>query len=159
MQAKNTIDTAIAKRMVDANAMGVRASIIGQSGGWSVMLKIGMTEKVLGVQRTDSPRVWRSLDRCVEYVKKELHIAQFDRLDATQHINTPAADSTRSDAAERMRHAHQAAAHDKWFRTQVEEAIKEADDPATVWVSNEDAKAQWAKKRAALAARIKGASA
>ena len=158
MTAKNTIDTAIAKRMVEANAMGVRASIIGQSGGWSVMLKIGMTEKVLGVQRTDSPRVWRSLDRCVEYVKKELHIAQFDRLDGTHHINAPT-DSTRADAAERMRHAHQSAAHDKWFRAQVEEAIAEADDPATVWVSNEDAKAQWAKKRAAMAARIEGATA
>ena len=157
MQVKNTIDTAIAKRMVEANAMGVHASIIGQSGGWSVMLKIGMTEKVLGVQRTNSPRIWRSLDRCVEYLKKELHIAQFDRLDATQHDNSPS-DNTRTDAAERMRHAHQSAAHDKWFRAQVEEAINEADDPATVWVSNEDAKVQWAKKRAALAARIEGAS-
>lgn len=154
MQTKNTIDTAIARRMVEANAMAVHASIIGQSGGWSVMLKIGMTEKMLGVQRTNSPRIWRSLDRCVEYLKKELHIAQFDRLDATHHVQA-LGDSTRTDAAERMRHAHQSAAHDKWFRAQVEEAIIEADNPNTVWVSNDDAKAQWASKRAVLAARIK----
>jgi hypothetical protein len=69
MTPKNTIDTAIARRMVEASAMHVRASIIGQPGGWSVMLKFGMTEKVLGAQRTDHPRLWRSLDRCVDYLK------------------------------------------------------------------------------------------
>ena len=126
MTAKNTIDTAIAKRLVQANAMSVRASIIGQPGGWSVMLKIGMMEKTLGAQRTDIPRLWRSLDRCVDYLKKELNIAKFDRLDATQYIDIPAADSVRNDAAERMRHAHQAAAYDKWLRAEVQEAI---DDP------------------------------
>lgn len=126
MAAKNTIDTAIAKRMVEANAMSVRASIIGQPGGWSVMLKIGMTEKALGAQRTDTPRLWRSLDRCVDYLKKELHIAKFDRLDATQYFDLPAANSVRNDAAERMRHAHQAAAYDKWLRAEIQEAI---DDP------------------------------
>jgi len=36
-----------------------------------------------------------------------------------------------------MRQAHQAAAHDKWFRAQVEQALQEADDPNTVWLSNE----------------------
>ena len=42
-----TIDTAIAKRMVDAKAI-LGATIIGQSGGWSVIIKLGVTEKPLG---------------------------------------------------------------------------------------------------------------
>ena len=49
--------------------------------------------------------------------------------------------------------AHEAAQHDKWFRAEVAEAIKEADDPATVWVSNEEAKSSWAKQRAKLLKR------
>jgi hypothetical protein len=43
----NTIDTALARQMVEACAIrGV--SIIGQPGGWSIMLKLGLTEKLLG---------------------------------------------------------------------------------------------------------------
>ncbi len=56
MATKTTIDTAIAKRMVEASAIRT-AAIIGQPGGWSVLLKFGLTEKVLGVQRTDKPRL------------------------------------------------------------------------------------------------------
>ncbi|MBJ9698303.1 hypothetical protein [Burkholderia cenocepacia] len=48
-----------------------------------------------------------------------------------------------------------AAAHDQWFREQVREGLEEADDPNTKWVSNEEAEASFAKKRAELQARIK----
>jgi hypothetical protein len=44
-----------------------------------------------------------------------------------------------------MRPTHAAAAYDKWFRAEVAEGIKEADDPAAQWVSNEDANKSWAK--------------
>ena len=47
-----------------------------------------------------------------------------------------------------MRHAHGAAAHDKWFHAQVEQALHEADEPATVWLSNEEVKANSAARRA-----------
>ncbi len=51
----HTIDTAMARRMVEACAIR-GASIIGQPGGWSVMIKMGLAEKPLGTQRTDKPR-------------------------------------------------------------------------------------------------------
>ena len=146
----HTVDTAMAKRLVEALAIR-GASIIGQPGGWSVMLKLGMTEKPLGAQRTDKPRTWRSLDRCVDYLKTELHIARFDLLDATDHSGVELAGKSRNDASERMRQTHAAAAYDKWFRAQVEQGIKEADDPSTQWVSNEAVKATSAKRRAAWA--------
>ena len=39
-----TVDTAMARRLVGAMAIQ-GASIIGQPGGWSVMLKLGKVEK------------------------------------------------------------------------------------------------------------------
>lgn len=45
-------------------------------------------------------------------------------------------------------------AYNQWFIEQVELAVAEADDPNTEWVSNEQAKAEWAVKRASLRARI-----
>jgi hypothetical protein len=38
----------------------------------------------------------------------------------------------------------------------VEIGLKEADDPNTKWVSNEEAKASWAEKRANLVKRTRG---
>ena len=52
MTTSNTIDTAMAKRMADATAIR-GASIIGQPGGWSIVLKVGLHERPLGAQRTD----------------------------------------------------------------------------------------------------------
>ncbi|OIQ78961.1 hypothetical protein GALL_393260 [mine drainage metagenome] len=158
MPTSNTIDTAMARRLAEASAIR-GASTIGQPGGWSVVLKFGLQERPLGAQRTDKPRTWRSLDRAVAYVKDELHIARFDLLDATNHTDgEPMAGRTRADASERLRHAHQAAAHDKWFRAEVEQGIKEANDPNTQWISNDDVKKSWAKQRAKWAKRAGGAA-
>lgn len=52
-----------------------------------------------------------------------------------------------------IRQAEEAIAHDAWFRAEVEQGIKEADDPNTQWVSNEEAKAISAKWRAELLKR------
>lgn len=49
----------------------------------------------------------------------------------SQTIDTATA---RPDASQRLKRAHKAAAHDAWFRAEVEAGIKEADDPATEWV-------------------------
>jgi hypothetical protein len=155
--SSHTIDTAMAKRMVEASAIH-GASIIGQPGGWSVVLKLGMQEKPLGAQRSDKPRMWRSLDRCVDYLKKELHIARFELLDATNFSDVALVGKSREDASERLRNAHEAAAHDKWFREQVEIGLAEADDPAAEWVTNEEANASWAKKRAELVKRAEGSA-
>ena len=149
MTTKNTIDTAIARRMVEASAIRT-AAIIGQPGGWSVMLKVGLIEKALGVQRTDKPRLWKSLDRCVEYLKTELHISRFDMLDATDHSAEPMNTSSKNNAAGRMREAHQAAAYTKWLKAEIQEAI---DDPRPS-ISNEEVKQHFAKKRKALQKRI-----
>jgi hypothetical protein len=43
-----------------------------------------------------------------------------------------------------------------WFQEEVALALKEADDPNTEWVSNEEAEASWAKQRAELLKRVAG---
>lgn len=45
--------------------------------------------------------------------------------------------------------------HDRWFVGEVEAALEEADDPRTEWVSNDQARADWADFRAALLLRQK----
>ena len=60
----------------------------------------------------------------------------------------------RADTSQRMRKAHEAAAHDAWFRAQVEQGLQEADDPSTQWVSNAAVKASSAKRRAAWAKKV-----
>lgn len=59
----------------------------------------------------------------------------------------------RPDTAERQRRAHEAAAHDAWFRAQVAEAIREAARPDAVWIPHEEVvresrrqEAEWRKK-------------
>jgi hypothetical protein len=153
MMTTHTIDTAMAKRMVEASSIR-GASIIGQAGGWSVVLKFGLHERPLGAQRSDKPRTWRSLDRAVAYLKNELNIARFDLLDSSNHsMGQPLEGKSREDAAERLRNAHAAAAYDAWFREQVDEAVIEADSPDTQWVTGEEVSASWKLKRAAIAKR------
>lgn len=148
-----TIDMATARRMAEAGTL-LGVSIIGQPGGWSVMLKTGKAEKPLGGQKTDRPRTWRSLDALIAYLREDLHIVEIDGLDATHHHSGDAASRAGPDAAERMRCTHEAAAYDAWFRAEVEAGIKEADDPNTEWISNEEAEADWEKQRAALVKRV-----
>lgn len=54
-----------------------------------------------------------------------------------------------------VRRQQEEIAHEAWFRAEVEQAIHEADDPATQWVPHEVVKQSMARERAELLARIK----
>ncbi len=152
----NTISSVLAKQMIEIDAIN-SVSIISSPDGWFAMFKLGTTEKPLGTQRTDKPRMWRSLDRCVEYLKNELHIVRFELLDASESCTFAIKEGkSRIDASTRLRNTHKAAAHDKWFRQQVEQGVAEADDPDTKWISNFEANESWTKKRAELLNMIEG---
>jgi predicted transcriptional regulator len=47
------------------------------------------------------------------------------------------------------------AAHDVWFRAEVAEALREADDPSTHWASHDVVKQDMALARARLKKRVK----
>lgn len=148
-----TIDHVTLEHLAGAGAIrGV--SVVGQPGGWGVLIQYGTTERALAVKR-GQVRVFKKFDTLASYLK-EFGIEQF-RTDTRQF--DPAVSSVkRADTSERMKRAHEAAAHDAWFRAQVEQGIKEADDPNTQWVSNDAVKATSAKRRAAWAKKAQAAA-
>ena len=60
---------------------------------------------------------------------------------------------TRPDRAEALKHTHQAAAYDQWFRAQVQDALAEADDPSTTWISHDEVKNDIARQRESIQVR------
>ena len=49
-----------------------------------------------------------------------------------------------------MREFIERQSHDAWFRAEVEQGLREAADPMTLWISNEDIEADWKVQRARL---------
>ncbi len=139
----DTIDHGTLSRLVEAGAVR-GAHVVGQSGGWAVMVKYGMTERPLAAQRTRQVRLFRKLETLVSYLRA-IGIARFD-VDAANYDTNTATASRRPDRSEALKRAHEAAAYDAWFRDQVQQSI---DDPRPS-VSDEEARAMFAKRRAAL---------
>jgi hypothetical protein len=145
-----TIDHNTLARLVEANA--VRGThIVGKPGGWGVIVKYGATESPLAATRSKDVRVFKRLETLVRYLK-EIGINRFD-VDTSDFDSATVKTYSRPDTSATLKQAHAALVHDRWFREQVAQAIKEADDPSTQWVSNEAAMAEGAKRRAAWRAR------
>lgn len=142
----NTIDHATLARMFEAGVIrGV--SIVGQSGGWGVVIQYGTTESVLAAKR-GAVRIFRTFETLVAYLRG-IGIATY-QVDASQF--DPEAlkiGRKRADAAERMKNAHEAAAYEGWLTQQIQAAI---DDPRPS-VPHSDVAAEWAAERAALLKR------
>lgn len=151
--AMEPIDHGTLAQLVEAGAVR-GAHVIGQPGGWSLRVQYGTAERTLTAQRSRQARVFRRMETLVSYLK-DVGIEHFD-VNAADYESDGGKAYARPDRAEALRHAHEAAAHDKWFRGQVEEAMQEADDPNTQWVPHEMVKQDMARQRAELLARIKG---
>jgi len=142
----NTIDHVTLQHLVEAGAVR-GASIVGQPGGWGVVVQYGMTERVLSARR-GSVRKFRKFETLVSYLRG-IGIAKFE-VDATQFDpDAPKTERKRIDASERMKRAHEAVAYKTWLTEQVNEAIN---DPRPS-VAHEDVAAAWAVERATLLAR------
>lgn len=146
-----TIDHNTLSRLVEAGAVR-GAHVIGQAGGWGVLIQYGMIERPLAASRSRQVRTFKKLETLVAYLKA-IGISRFD-VDASQYDPATVSHYKRPDRAEAMRQAHEAAAHDQWFREQVEQAVKEADEPNAVWIAHEVVKADMERQREALLARI-----
>jgi len=147
----DTIDHVTLERLVEAGAVR-GADVIGQPGGWGVVIKYGMAERALSVRR-GAVRVFRKLETLVNYLR-EIGITQFT-VNAANYDPAATTRPGRPDTSARMKRAHDAAEHDKWFREQVEEGIRQANDPNTVWVSNDEVNEMSAKRRAEWAKQAK----
>ncbi|MDR7142055.1 hypothetical protein [Rhizobium sp. BE258] len=142
------IDHATLSRLAEAGAID-KTLVVGQLGGWSIVVRYGKSEHSLAAQRSRQVRLFKRMETLVSYLK-DVGISQFD-VDAAEYA---AESSKRPDRAEALKRAHEAAEHDRWFREQVEIGLREADDPNTVWISNEDANKEMDAFLASLMSRV-----
>lgn len=139
----DTIDHLTLERLVEAGVVR-GTNIVGQPGGWGVVVQYGMIESALAAKR-GAIRIFRKFETLVSYLK-DIGITKY-QVDAS-HFDPVAlkTDRKRTDAAERMKNAHEAAAYKGWLTQQVQEAI---DDPRPS-VPHSEVAAEWATERAAL---------
>lgn len=158
MQAPaKSIDHRTLSNLVSAGA-AIAADVIGRTGAWEVVIHYGRASQTLAATRGE-PRTFRRFETLASYLKEvgitdvRVHLAEFE----------PGVKDTASKrgatSSQRLRATHEAAAYDRWFRAQVEEALQEADDPQVQWVSHDDARKDWAAQRAELIKRAKGTAA
>ena len=141
-----TIDHSTLSRLVESGVVS-GAHVVGQDGGWAVMVKYGTHERPLTAQRSRQVRLFKRLETLAAYLKG-VGLARFD-VDVANFDPDAVKTHPRPDRAEALKRTHEAAAYDQWFRDQVQASI---DDPRP-GVPDEDARRIFADKKAALRAR------
>ncbi|MDZ5450758.1 hypothetical protein [Labrys sp. ZIDIC5] len=114
------IDSKAVKSLVEARALR-GATVLGQPGGWAVLVRYGDAERAVAGQKSRRMRLWRHADSAITFVRTELGMDRFD-VDAHHH-RVDANERRRPDASERMLQQQEAVAHDRWFRAEVQEAL------------------------------------
>jgi hypothetical protein len=76
-----TVKHAVAKALVAAGSVR-GATVIGQPGGWAIVLRVGIGERVLAAKR-GGVRMFATLDAAARLLR-ELGIVRFE-VDATHH--------------------------------------------------------------------------
>jgi hypothetical protein len=147
---RDTIDHTTLAHLVEAGAVR-GADVIGQPGGWGVVIKYGMTERTLAARR-GAVRIFRKFETLVSYMK-DMGIAEY-RVNAANFDSVATkATQARPDSAERMRVAHQAAAYNDWLKAKVATSLAGIEDGTNGLVSDEEWQAEReANRRAALVA-------
>lgn len=143
-----TIDHTTLARLAEAGAVR-SAHVVGQPGGWGILVKYGMTERALAAQRSRQARIFRKFETLVTYLKG-IGIARFDVDAVNFDAGSLKATRSRPDRAEALKHAHEAAAYTKWLKAEIQAAI---DDPRPS-IPNDDVKRHFAERREALRKRM-----
>lgn len=149
--SRQTIDTKAVAALVEGRAIR-GAALLGRPGGWVVLIRYGDAERIIAAQRSGEARLWRDLNTAVAYVRDALGVSRFE-VDTTGH-DGEARPRRRPDTAARQRRQHEAAAHDLWFRSQVQASLDGAADGTNPLIQDEDWTEIAEAKRAALKARI-----
>jgi hypothetical protein len=151
---REIIDGKAVRTLVEAQAIR-GATILGQPGGWAVLVRYGTSERAVAAQRARRPRLWRNLNTAAAFVRDDLGVTRFD-VDTMDH-QPEANERRRPDQAAALRRTHAAAAHDAWFRAEVEKAIAEADAPDAIWIPHEEVGEDMRRQREAIEARLAAA--
>jgi hypothetical protein len=139
----DTIDHVTLMRLVEANAVR-GASVIGQAGGWGIVIQYGMTERALAAKR-GAVRVFKKFETLVRYMKS-IGLARY-QVDASNYeADAAKVEPQRSDAAARMKAAHAAAAYTAWLNKEVQAAI----DDQSPSITHAEVLAAWQIERSKL---------
>jgi hypothetical protein len=126
-----------------ARAGGIASVTLKAEGGAFVVAVAtrGADDGLLVTTRTKQPRRFTDLRKAL-LLLRAMGITSV-QVDAT-HWNPgeAMAGTPRPDRSVAMKRAHEAAARDRWFRSQVEEALREADDPSTLSIPHEQVMAE-----------------
>lgn len=122
--AAETIDHTTLTKLAEAGVVR-SAHVVGQDGGWGLVVKYGVTERSLAAQRSQQVRIFRKLETLVAYLKG-VGIPRFE-VDAVHYDPNSASAARRPDRAVAMKDAHAAAAYTKWLKVEIQEAL---DDPS-----------------------------
>ncbi len=71
-------------------------------------------------------------------------------------MDRPASQLVREFMRDFVQRQRQAREHDAWFRAEVEQSMREADNPDTRRIADEDVRAGWRRQRAELEKRAAG---
>lgn len=115
-----TIDHATLRKLAEAGAV-CSTHVVGQPGGWGIVVRYGTAERALAAQRSQRVRIFRKFETLVGYLKG-VGIVRFE-VDAVNWDVNSLTVRIRPDASQAMKKAHEAAAYDKWLRAEVQEAI------------------------------------
>lgn len=151
-----TIDHSTLSRLVEAGTIRA-AHVIGQAGGWALLVKYGMADTFLSAQRSGKLRLFRKLETVMIYLKG-LGISNFDVDASAYDVETAKASHKRPDRTESLKRVHQAAEHDLWFREQVQQALDDSNKPDAIFIPHEQVMAEWAIKRAELLKKVERAN-
>lgn len=138
-------------------AGGLRSVCVRASGGHFFVTAQPRTGKRIALATTHgkTPRTFRNPAKAIEILHKMgAHKVEIDT-SAWDPVQAETEGRKRPDTAQRQRHAHEAAAHDAWFRREVELALQEASNPRTQWDSQREVKRQSVIKRAAWLGKSK----
>lgn len=137
----DTIDHKTLAHLVEAGVVR-GAEVIGQPGGWGVVIKYGMTERALAARR-GVVRIFKKFETLVAYLKG-LGIAEYRVNAADYDPQATKAGHARPDAAERLKRAHEAASYDEWFRSKIAASLQGIEDGSNDLISDEE----WQAERA-----------
>jgi hypothetical protein len=117
-------------------------SLKAKGGAFLVTVATGSgDEGLLVTTRNKEPRRFSDLRKAMRLLR-EMGITTV-QVDATGwNPDEASAGIARPDRSAAMKRAHEAAAHDRWFRAQVEEGLREADDPAIAGIPHEQVMAE-----------------
>ena len=124
------------------------AQILGQSGGWAVVVQYGKTQRTLTAKR-GSARIFKRFETLASYLR-DLGIMSF-HVDATGYDAVgPSNQRARTDASARLKNAHRAAAYDEWLTTKVSTSLDGLSNGSNQQFSASEWEKIRAQKRSAL---------